>query len=820
MKNAILAVCCLAALARAQHVEKVILLPDENAGISYPDVLCHNETEDQIYVSGWVSSGVVLLDAYGLRRVGRYETGYGVTNLAWSQGYNRVYSADFYDSTVTVYDAGAGQVIASIPGLDRPYRLLLDEPRDKLFVACDCELAVVDLAANTVEARIPIPADPIAMLADTARNRLLVTGSHDSLYFVDPYADSVIKVIPVGLPGLQPYQDLLTLDYTDQVLYVAGMNAQSVAKVCLLNDSITGTIPVPNSALSDLVWHPGRNLLYVSSPWPGLTVFDCATDSVIATLTGIYYAQDIELDSGLGRDRVLVCGATNEWGPGSHVLAVDCQTQLVEDSAVVGERLSQMCLIHEPDMLWVTDRDGSAVVALDGVTLEELARSSVGAKVSAVAWDSIDNRLYTANARTATVSVIDGTSLSVIDTIRVGYNPFALFWASGLNKLYVATQGPPFVEPPVDMRIAVIDCGSNQLIASLPGRGVHNHLAYSPTSNKVYCSVYSIGRSDSSVVIVIDGASNQVLTEVMTGPSTTRLLWYPDSNWMYCARYRSIAVIDCVTDNIIATIPDLAGPSEMVLSPTNNSIYVAHGSPLAPPFELLVIDAPTRTIRKRLTLNGWPYPVAWNSEKNEVYVGVVEEGEVCVVDCETDSIVATIATPGAGYLVDIVWNYVEDKLYCPDIITNTVYIIDVPTRQVTDMLPFRSWPLELAWDPVADRTFVPAWEGSNVTVLKGGPPAIAGPVETARARSKCQTIVRGALWLPRDMAGKIRGLPSGGGPASAMLLDVAGRKAMDLKPGANDVCHLAPGVYFVCAAGPALNHSVGETAVRKIVVQR
>jgi hypothetical protein len=105
-------------------------------------------------------------------------------------------------------------------------------------------------------------------------------------------------------------------------------------------------------------------------------------------------------------------------------------------------------------------------------------------------------------------------------------------------------------------------------------------------------------------------------------------------------------------------------------------------------------------------------------------------------------------------------------------------------------------------------------------VLKGGPPAIAGPVETARARSKCQTIVRGALWLPRDMAGKIRGLPSGGGPASAMLLDVAGRKAMDLKPGANDVCHLAPGVYFVCAAGPALNHSVGETAVRKIVVQR
>jgi hypothetical protein len=33
------------------------------------------------------------------------------------------------------------------------------------------------------------------------------------------------------------------------------------------------------------------------------------------------------------------------------------------------------------------------------------------------------------------------------------------------------------------------------------------------------------------------------------------------------------------------------------------------------------------------------------------------------------------------------------------------------------------------------------------------------------------------------------------------LLDVAGRKAMDLHPGPNDVRHLAPGVYFVRPAG-------------------
>jgi hypothetical protein len=30
------------------------------------------------------------------------------------------------------------------------------------------------------------------------------------------------------------------------------------------------------------------------------------------------------------------------------------------------------------------------------------------------------------------------------------------------------------------------------------------------------------------------------------------------------------------------------------------------------------------------------------------------------------------------------------------------------------------------------------------------------------------------------------------------LLDISGRKVLDLRPGANNVGRLAPGVYFVC----------------------
>jgi len=47
---------------------------------------------------------------------------------------------------------------------------------------------------------------------------------------------------------------------------------------------------------------------------------------------------------------------------------------------------------------------------------------------------------------------------------------------------------------------------------------------------------------------------------------------------------------------------------------------------------------------------------------------------------------------------------------------------------------------------------------------------------------------------------------------SSALLDVSGRKVLDLRPGANDVSRLAPGVYFVREAQ--------TPSVRRVVVTR
>jgi hypothetical protein len=66
---------------------------------------------------------------------------------------------------------------------------------------------------------------------------------------------------------------------------------------------------------------------------------------------------------------------------------------------------------------------------------------------------------------------------------------------------------------------------------------------------------------------------------------------------------------------------------------------------------------------------------------------------------------------------------------------------------------------------------------------------------------------------------QVRGILPLPGERDAELLDITGRRVMDLQPGENDISRLSPGVYFVREEGPSIQGSAGPS-VRKIVVQR
>ena len=71
------------------------------------------------------------------------------------------------------------------------------------------------------------------------------------------------------------------------------------------------------------------------------------------------------------------------------------------------------------------------------------------------------------------------------------------------------------------------------------------------------------------------------------------------------------------------------------------------------------------------------------------------------------------------------------------------------------------------------------------------------------------TVVRGVLFLAERLSSSA---------STSALLDISGRKVMELRPGANDVRALAPGVYFIREVLGTRGEGLGKT--RKVVVTR
>ncbi len=84
------------------------------------------------------------------------------------------------------------------------------------------------------------------------------------------------------------------------------------------------------------------------------------------------------------------------------------------------------------------------------------------------------------------------------------------------------------------------------------------------------------------------------------------------------------------------------------------------------------------------------------------------------------------------------------------------------------------------------------------------------PNAEVRTPRPLPTIVRGVLFLGVDSRQH--------SAYRAELLDISGRQVLDMKPGANDVSHLAPGVYFVCSEPSAVSRK--PSAVTKVIITR
>jgi len=235
--------------------------------------------------------------------------------------------------------------------------------------------------------------------------------------------------------------------------------------------------------------------------------------------------------------------------------------------------------------------------------------------------------------------------------------------------------------------------------------------------------------------------------------------------------------------------------------------------------------------------------VSWNEKHNKVYVSSFDDPHVAVIDCATDTVLKIMTTASTG-LGRAYCDSVNDKVYFADADNTTIRILDPVTdsfykslnvgavgamvdngrpgsahRLFSTGYPATSVaalsgaadsvlyhvqvgeePIALGWNPVHSWVYVSDYAGSSITVLRDT--LLVGMEEgrlQALSRKLQATVVRGVLFLPEASNRK---------PQGASLLDISGRKVLNLHSGANDIRSLAQAA------------SSKPQVVKKIVVTR
>jgi DNA-binding beta-propeller fold protein YncE len=775
-----------------QHLEFSTVLPDSLGSLYDPTDIIINPVSGNCWVAS--SGGLLVFDPVTRARVRRLEA---------------------YGTLVVCPDAGKGYAVA---------------PEG---------LTVLDLGADTVLGRVELPADAEYLSAAWSRttNRLYVAANHDDEW------DHVVRVLDIATDewvAEVPFEDWLTAPVWDPVLdrVLVGVDRYTGDSSCLAAidcgpDTLVAFAPVLDAGFLTLALNPGGRKAYCTgvpvTGWPvtgvvdvdsyavigalagarGLAViynpvvdraycasgdtvqiFDGRTDSLRAEvgLAGSVYIYDpMDYRPGLAASpRTGRVYAAFEWPVG---VAVIDTFDVARTAAVLPEssrmRGGRVCASPLADVV-VSALFRDTVLVVDGA-----ADTLAGAleywyiSVRSLVHNPAGNKLYAADP-TADLLLVLGSDLALLGRIPLAdFDPdAALVVNPALNRLYLVD----------DYRLQVVDCNTDRLIATLAVPAVEEaRLVLYPPLGRLYV----FAANGTPPVYVYDCLRNEIVGSVEVNGEVPCAVYHPRSDRIYfaCKTPPNFRVLDPRTDSITDTLRLGADVSrgKMLANTEQDVVYFANDRS----GRLYTFDVRSGTATDSVPLAFAPDTLFWNRRHGRLYI-VRESGSnnLQVLDCRTGELSEprSVEYEKAGVMDE---RY--DKLYFGGSGDYRTAVIDCRTDSV-EYLPFAGlYPRAMAWNPIDSRVY--AVRINRFSVYRQDAPGIAG--ESPRVlRRPDATVIRATLRL------------AGREPAS--LLDITGRKVMELLPGANDVRHLAPGVYFVRATGS------GRTApgVTKVVVQR
>ncbi|GEM_PF-1096335 len=331
----------------------------------------------------------------------------------------------------------------------------------------------------------------------------------------------------------------------------------------------------------------------------------------------------------------------------------------------------------ERDQLLVFDPNGDSVLK----TVE------IGCPVTALLWDSSGDRLYVGTrSHAALLLVVDCGADTIAAAVPSGLRELdKLALSTVSHKLYCAGV----LDTSTAEAVVVVSTDSLRAIGEVPGLMLPDAMEYSPFTDRLYCPVRAGGDSllvvdcrgdtvrgqieayveglavntlngsvyfgprDSGTVAVMDTADTVVgLIRVSEATSSTvgALTFRPDRNELYCALTASLAYVIDASADTVARVVDYTTftPRQMIHNPAGDKLYLLCPSQDA----VLVMDSAcvtTACIYGGVT-NSYALPVL-NRTLNRLYVA--DRAALRVIDCNSDSLVRTVAMSGINRPVPV-----------------------------------------------------------------------------------------------------------------------------------------------------------------------
>ena len=768
----LLVIGCIAPLAPGQWLEKTIVLPDSLSGFGSPGTMLYNTGNNFLFVG--CNNGVAIIDGFSNQLLARTSTGSLRDGVAcYASQVNKLYWLS--GSLVYVLDGATGRELRRIttPGGS-------------------------DICYNPVVNRVYVTA------FDTSGYVVIVNAANDS----------VVRTLRFEYA----YRPWVACDPVDNKVYVQSYFGDTVFVVDCGMDSVIGAVPV-GGASSQLVYGRVSNKLYCCGWFASVTVVDCSSDTVLRHVdlpggveTAVYnpVANKLYCDDGEG-----ICIID---GQGDTLLGRLQQTHvnaMVTDSA--------------DNLVWFSRSVSDTIFAIDGQGDTLCAEVAVGNRPWAMCYNPTRNRLYLEDGH---LTVFDPAAREIEERVLLGFEPVAVCWAKSSHKIYCAGRSEAAVEvitianqvlgpvpvgrDPValaydrplgrvvcannrDSTVSIIACNGDSVVGTVwVGRGPQS-LCVDTILHKAWCGL-------TSGVAAVD-LQAESLTAVIPVAYPGMLLADAARQRVYCATAYDarVVVLDAAGDSMVASIP-VGGPAQALsLNPGANLVYC----PTSDNDAVAVIDATTLRVVNIIPVGEYPAALFYNERRNKLYCANFGSDNVTAIDCDTETPVTTIeihVSPSA-----LAYDSVGDRLYCVSTNDNQVAVVDCQRDTMVKLIRVGSQPVAAACAFNFRRTYVANRYSSSLSVIRDSAHAgVEAPEDLLDAARPAPTVVRGLLMFePANGAGRL---------ATGVLLDISGRKVMDLVPGANDVRALAPGVYF--ARRPKTEDGRPAAEMSKVVVTR